>query len=448
MLSRRPNDPPNTPLVLGLDVGTTRVKAMVFDAGGSPVTEPSSALTPRDPAELVEGVASVIDQQVDEADEISAVGISCYWHGLLVLDQKGRPAGEIKSWQDLGAEESALELSAVIDPSDYHRRTGCFLHPSYPAMKIHRLLETGGAPDGARFAGPAEWLIRSLFGRFATSSSMAGATGLARIGGEAYDPEVLSAVGVSEDRLPVIDDGTPAGLVPEFAQRWPSLTEARWLSPVGDGACAAAGSGCLTAADRAALSIGTSAAVRLITNSLPEAPDGLFVYSLPGGRSLVGGAVSNAGNLMAWARRALGLDDEDLEKALSQAEGSHRLAVRPYLAGRRSPDWPTDSEAVIEGVTLETSGIDLLQALVEAASEDIASMVGQLESWAGSLPDLVASGGVVERHPAWVRLICRKTGRRLHQAPEENTAALGAALLAMEGLGVPLPSLPLGESIC
>jgi len=448
LLPRRRNDPPNHPLVLGLDVGTTRVKAMVFDAGGSPVTESSSALTPRDPAELVDRVAVVIDQQVAAADEISAVGISCYWHGLLVLDRNGRPAGPITNWQDLGAEGSARELSAKIDPGDYHRRTGCFLHPSYPAMRVHRLLQTDGAPEEARFAGPAEWLSKSLFGRFATTSSMAGATGLARIGGGDYDPEVLEAVGVSEDRLPMIDDSAPKGLAPAFAKRWPSLSEARWLPPVGDGASAAAGSGCLTAADRAALSIGTSAAVRLITNSLPEAPDHLFVYSLPGGRSLVGGAVSNAGNLMAWARRVLGVDDQDLEEALSRAEGSHRLAVRPYLAGRRSPDWPADSEAVIAGVTLETSGIDLLQALVEAASEDIASMVGQLESWAGSSPDLVASGGVVERHPAWVRLICRKTGRRLHQAPQENTAALGAALLAMEGLGVPLPSLPLGESIC
>jgi gluconokinase len=437
---------PAEPLVLGLDVGTSRIKAALVDARGDVVGEPCVRATPLQPDGLLEQTSGVIDEVIDpKGPPISAVAVSCFWHGLMFTDRAGRPRGSISTWQDPAPSGLVRRLQERLDPADYHRRTGCFLHPSYPFCRLDPD-EVARLPGDTLLLGPADWLVLCWLGEAVTSPSMASGTGLTRVGGIAYDDEVLGLARLDPGRVPAIGIEPVSGLVGTWAERWPALRTVPWYLPVGDGVAETIGSGC-TVGNRAALKLGTSAAARVLVDPIPEPPDELFTYAATSSVGLVGGALSNAGNLIAWARNSLGVDDDAVARAMSRPYGAHGLKVDPSLAGERSLGWPIQASGRIEGLSLSTTAIDVLQGLLEAATDNLVAVVDALEKWNGGTVELVASGGVLERHPAWVRRICERLDRAVYGAPATHTGVRGAALLALADLGIGMPATPLGEPL-
>jgi gluconokinase len=438
---------PAEPLVLGLDVGTSRIKATLVDAGGRMVSDPAVRATPLDPKGLLEQTSAVIDDTLDpKGPPIAAVAISCFWHGLMFSDRDGRPRGPFSTWQDPAPAGAVRALRDRVDPTDYHRRTGCFLHPSYPFARLDPE-EVAKLPRDSTVLGPGDWLVLCWLGESVTSPSMVSGTGLARVGGRAYDDEVLALARLDVDRLPAISTGPVSGLEGDWAERWPALASVPWFLPVGDGVTETVGSGC-TVGTRGALKLGTSAAARILVDPIPEPPDELFTYAAASSVGLVGGALSNAGNIIAWAKKTLGIDDDAVAEAMSRPYGSHGLTVDPSFAGERSLRWPTDATGHIEGLSFRTTAIDVLQGLLEAVTDNLVAVVEALEKWHGGAVDLVASGGVVEAHAAWVARICDRLDRVVYRAPVAETGVRGAALLALADMGVSVPATPLGEPLC
>src|SRR5205085_3549034 len=136
------------------------------------------------------------------------------------------------------------------------------------------------------------------------STSIASASGLYDQRRGRWDEEVLDAVGLGDDALGVVDDEPARGLCSDYRSRWPVLEDVVWFPAVGDGAAAVVGSGC-TAAGHAALTVGTSAAARVLTpreqRLARSLPGELFGYLLDRERAVVGAARSNAGDVVAWA---------------------------------------------------------------------------------------------------------------------------------------------------
>ena len=223
----------------------------------------------------------------------------------------------------------------------------------------------------ATWCGFAEYLLWRLTGRLQASLSMASGTGLLDQGAGAWDATMLAACGIDRDRLPPIDDAAVVGLAPDFVARWPGLARVPWLPGAGDGACSNLGLDCATP-ERIALNVGTSAALRVVTDAAGNrTPWGLWHYRVDGRRHLLGGATSEGGNVLAWARRLLALpaDHADLEAALAAvpADG-HGLTALPFLAGERSPGWRGDARAAVTGIGLSTSAPEILRALLEAVA--------------------------------------------------------------------------------
>lgn len=433
--------------ILALDIGTSRIKCGLVSQSGQLLTGAFMRNTSVDPHALMQGVSEVIDETVAGIEHpIDAVAVSCFWHGLLMVDADGAPLGSISTWQDTSATDSTLHLRALIDPDEYHLRTGCFIHSSYPMTRIHHAETSYLRHEVKWMAGPSEWLMLQFFGEMRTTASMASATGLAEVGGRRYSPVVLELVGISEDELPAIEREPFRNLRAPWADRWPDLADVPWYPAVGDGACATVGSGGVVSG-RAALSIGTSAALRILVDPIPEPPDGLFTYGVTKTAGLVGGASSNAGNLLGWARRVLNLPEDAVQEALSRPRGSHDLLVEPDLAGARSPDWPADATGTISRIRLSTSAIDILQALIETSVEEVGAIVSTLEQWAGTSLQLVASGGVTEDHPLWMGLLANTLRRPIYGAPFMHSGLIGAAILALADMGVVLDPPALGEPI-
>jgi gluconokinase len=267
---------------------------------------------------------------------------------------------------------------------------------------------------------------------------MASGSGLLDLWRCTWDDDILATLEVTPSQLGVIapDNLPQRGVQQEFQRALQPLHTLPWFLPVGDGACSNIGSG--SAADTTmGLTIGTSAALRVITRKTSlTLPAGLWGYRLDRQRLVIGGALNNGGNLYAWLQEQLQLAaPEQLEQQLAgRAPDTHGLTVLPFLIGERNPYWSLTTPAAIVGLRSDTQAIDILQACLEAIAYRLTLIHTRLS---GVLPTsrLLASGGALAS-PAWMQILTDVLGASLEAVAEPEASSRGAALLALEGLGV------------
>jgi gluconokinase len=434
------------PLVLALDVGTSSVRAILHDARGDPIGEGAhEAYRPavgRDgkaelsPTRLVGLTEQVIDRALEGCrSDVSAVGVSTFWHGLLGL-RGGRPATPLWLWSDSRSWPRAEALRRRPDAEQLRQRTGCPLHPSYwPAKLLWARAEGFGADT---WCSLGDLLQHRLTGELVTSLSMASGTGLLRLRAAEWDAEMLEIAGVRSRQLPVIDD-QPRPLSTRHRRRWPQLAAACWVPAAGDGALANLGSGCVDPSRRA-LTVGTSGALRVTTAAAPERiPDGLWTYRLDRDRFITGGSFSNGGNFHAWALATLKLDAKDFDALLGRGRpAAHGLVVLPLLAGERSPGFAIHATGAVAGITLATTATDIARAGMEAIAIDFARVDALLDGAAPGAQRLVGSGAALLHNPGWMRIFADAIGKPLVRGRAAEASSRGAAILALERLGVPV----------
>lgn len=453
-------------MIIALDIGTSSTRASLFQTDGSPVDASETRVahaahvTPdggveHDPATLLDAAATCIDGVLARAPDVAAVGITTFWHGLLGFDANLRPATPIYTWADTRSVSAVDQLRARLDEAAIHRRTGCHFHTSYWPAKLRWLATTGRTAGVRRWGSIGELLAAEWFGDPATSLSMGSATGLFDQARLQWDPEMLDVARLDPRELfPLRDLDDPwTGLREPWARRWPALRRAVWIPAVGDGAASNVGSGG-TSPSRIALNVGTSAAMRLVTRSnTTHPPRGLWRYRIDRELVIVGGALSEGGNVHAWCRDVLRLPDPDaVEAALAEpVAGDSPLTVLPFFAGERSPGWNGRARAAILGLTLATTSLDLLRAALEGVAVRLAMVYERLAPLATSPHAIVASGGALGQSPAWAQILADAFGQPLWVSREAEATSRGVALLAgrVLGRGLPLdaPPLPAGAGV-
>ena len=447
------------PLVLAIDVGTTSLRAELYDRRGRDVRgTASSAETPLqagadgsatlDPELVLERALWVIDKTMAAATNglrpgmsIDAVAISTFWHSFLGVDAQHRPTTPLLLWADSRARQQMLDLRARLDERAVHARTGCLLHWSYWPAKMAWLQKT--MPDAwketRRWVSFGEFLHLRLLDRSVCGVSMASGTGFLDQNAQEWDQEMLDAVGLDRTRLlPLTGQGEAVGnLRAEYAERWPALKDAWWLPAVGDGAVSNVGSGCVTQ-DRMALMVGTSASLRVAwRGERTPIPWGAWCYRIDEHRFVLGCADSNGGNLFAWLNDTLKLPpSKNTEKQLSEmiADG-HGLTVLPFIAGERGPGYAAHARAAILGLTQATKPIEILRAGLESVALRFALMYSIVTSELPEPKQAIATGGGLQKSPAWAQIVADAIGRPLVASGEREASIRGAALLALERLG-------------
>lgn len=375
-----------------------------------------------------------LHRQVSSAGHtVSAVGGSAFWHSFLGVDGAGKPTLPILHLLDT---RCAPYVSRVADT---HARTGCMPHSSYWPAKLLWLADNRAEQmkATARWLSFPEYLFQKLFGHAGASTSMLSATGLWNQNGNDYDAETLASLPIRRDQLP-----DPAGfdqpeteLLAPFAQDWPAFRGAKWFPALGDGACNNLGSGC-TSRQRASLMVGTTGAMRLVVKADSiEVPRGLWCYRVDRKRFVIGGALSNGGEVFAWAKRTLQLPKDQEARLEAAVPGSHLLTVLPFFSGERTPYWRGDLRAAITGLSFSTEPIDILRASLEAVSLGFAEIYRLLETQ-GSELEVVASGGALLKSPSWTQMMADALGRPVTACTEFETSCRGAALWAMERTGI------------
>jgi gluconokinase len=216
------------------------------------------------------------------------------------------------------------------------------------------------------------------------------------------------------------------------------LERARWFPALGDGACSNIGAGCTTSR-RAALMVGTSGALRVMMSEgiPPRLPPGLWRYHADRHRVLVGGALSNGGNLVDWLTRTLRLPDpaEREHQLVASLAHPHRLSVLPFLAGERAPGWRDHARGVVAGLSLDTGPMDLFRAFLEAVAFRFAEIDERILKVVSPPPELIATGGALDRSPGWTQILADVLGRPITLCGIAEGSSRGAALMAFEGLG-------------
>jgi gluconokinase len=449
------------PLVLAIDIGTSSVRATTFDAS----LAPHRAIQVRyrwhvrpdgrvegDPRTIAGHLASAIDGALDgERRRVDAVATAAFWHSLMGVDRAGRPVTPLLPWTDTRARDEAAALRERADEHAVHQRTGCRIHPSYwPARLLwFRRHDRRAFAGVARWVTFTEWLEQQWLGRETVSVSQASGTGLLVQDDCEWDDRLLDACGIDQRRLSRIarqDDD--ARVNTRLAARWPALAEARWLGAAGDGAVNNVGAGCVRR-NRAALMIGTSGAMRVLWKprggERVSVPFGLWRYRLDRERQIVGGALSNGGNVREWLLRMLAGrgDDPEPTRAAQNAlqrradrlpPDGHGLTVLPFFAGVRSPDYLIDARATISGLTLATTRAELLRAGMESVAYRLGALFDTLRQ-AARITDIVAAGGGLERSRAWTQIVADVLGRPVRLCAAAELTSRGAAAMALEHLG-------------
>ena len=293
-----------------------------------------------------------------------------------------------------------------------------------------------------RWMSPAEWLQQQLIGTHRCALGMATGTGLFNPSKLRWDDALLDHCELKLSQLPELSD-EPVLATGALASEFPELSGVPWFPAIGDGAASNLGSDC-TRPGLAAINVGTSAALRIMrAGSVAKAPTGLFCYRVDSQRFLVGGAVSNAGNLRAWCLKELNTGDpQALEAELAtRPTPDHGLTVLPFWTAERAPTWNEDLRGAILGISQSTTAIDLLQAITEATYHRIAQIAESLTSQTATQPKYFVSGGIQHSHSALQRL-ADILNQPLHPNPEPEASIRGAAVFAMEKLGLPIEPLP------
>ncbi|HEY8446615.1 MAG TPA: gluconokinase [Thermomicrobiales bacterium] len=449
------------PLVLALDAGTSSVRALLFDRRGRALANAETQLgyelvtTPDGGAEmdadrLVELLAECVDATLanaaSHADEIAAVAMSCFWHSLLGLDASGKPVTPVLYWADTRSAKQVAALRAELDRREVHARTGCVIHSSYWPAKLRWLCET--RPEQfrsvARWTSFADYMITRFLGVDCMSVCMASGTGMLEQRTAEWDAQMAAAVGIDPTTLPpLVDRDQPAqGLRPEFAARWPALANVPWYPPLGDGACANLGCGAVSP-DRIALTLGTTGAMRIIVpapiGQPLTIPSDLWAYRLDRQCAILGAAISNGGLLLAWMSDLLGapLEGDDMAKAAELPPDSHGLTILPFIAGERSPIWNDRATGIIAGMTLHTRREHVLRAAMEAVAYRFARLYDAIRAVAAPDHEIAANGAAILRSPLWLQITADTLAHPLLTLPpEEEASARGAAVAALDSLGV------------
>jgi glycerol kinase len=437
-------------LLLGIDEGTSAVKAVLYDADLEPVAEarrekrlsyPKPGWVEQDPTEVLEAVVGAVGELLVDAHEpITACGLDHQGESVVAWDAgDGRPLTPIVTWQDKRSQEVLDRLEQTGKGEEVRRLSGMPLDPYFSAGKLAWLLEHDVAVQAALDAGTLRmgtvdsFLCDRLGAGFATDPSTASRT---QLGAPQWDPRLLELFGVPGEVLPQIAD--TAGELGELRhESWPQELALR--ARCVDQQAALAGAGCVRPGLVKA-TYGTGVFVLAHAGDERPSPGGGLLPTVAwsvGGQVewAIDGGVFTAGALLDWLSHDLGLADDAaaLAGAAASVEDAGGVRVLPALAGVGAPWWRSDARGVIAGLSAGVRPAHVARAALEGIAWRVADIVAVVRE---SVPvQVLRVDGGLTRDPTLLQFQADAAGLAVQRGPVDATAT-GAAALAAVGAGV------------
>jgi gluconokinase len=471
---------------MGVDIGTTGVRAALFDVDGFqrgyayqeyPLLSPETGAAELDPetvfAALLEVVGRCMAGAGTEGKGLKGIGLSTQMFSFLALDAQGTPLTNVVTWADTRPLPQALRYAEEFDVADLYRRTGCRTqHPMYPLAKILWLKET--RPDvferAAKFLSLKSYMLFRLFGRYVVDYTDASASSLFNLRTFDWDPVMIGSVlGIGRERLcePMPGTGLLTGMDRNHAVAMGLPGDVPVACGAGDGIVANLGCGVF---DATAMSctLGTSGALRVaVDQPLLDPLQRTWCHCFTKDTWVAGGAINNGGLVLKWLRETF--RDQfapEAERggyrsvyALFDAyagqipAGSDGLLFLPLLTGERSPNWNAAARGVMAGLDLRHDRRHFVKAAMEGVMYRMRSVYEVLAPLAGDDVRQIRANGGYAGSEAWLRIQADVFGKEIAVAGVEEAASFGAAVLAMVGTGAlpdlkrPLPAMQVKRTI-
>ncbi len=443
--------------VLGIDVSTTGVKALLVDASGAVVGTATTDLalsTPRplwseqDPLDWWNGTVASIRQVLAQSgvggDQVVALGLTGQMHGLTLLDEHGNVLRPAILWNDQRTAAQCDQIRARLGKQRLIEITGNDALTGFTAPKI--LWVRSHEPDVyARVRHillPKDYVRFRLTGAYATDRADGAGMLLFDIRTRDWSPEVLRALEIPPEWLPTTYEGpeVTATLHAEAAAQ----TGLRAGTPVvgggGDQAAQAVGVGAIEPGI-VALTLGTSGVVFASTAEPFVEPEGrlhAFCHAVPGRWHLMGVMLSAAGSLR-WYRDtfAPGASYDSLTDAAGRVPaGCEGLLFLPYLTGERTPYPDPLARGAFVGLTVRHTAPHLTRAVLEGVAFGLRDSFELMKSAGLAAIDQVRVSGGGARSPLWRQILADVLEVELVTVNTTEGAAYGAALLAGAGAGI------------
>lgn len=444
---------------LGIDVGTSAVKAVIVDADqhllaadSEPLTiqHPAPSCSEQDPLAWWTATALVLDRLSHAAPQalgaVATIGLSGQMHGLVALDAADVPLRPAILWNDARALPETARL-ASLDP-DLIARLGVPPTAGYTAPKLLWLAdhEPQVWARTRTLLAAKDYLRLQLTGERVTDVSDASGMWLLDATTRDWSPAALLACEVDRARLPRLIEGTAvSGHVRRaLAARWGMSGVVVVAGGGGDAACGGVGLGAVRPGD-AFVSLGTSGQVFIASDRHSPAPDTMvqaFCHAVPGGWYRVA-ALLNGASPLAFMAGLLGLSDIGAVLQATEAafRGPSSLLALPYFSGERTPHNDPLARGALFGLSPATQPTDVVQAVLESVAFSLADGLEALGGSDRGTDGLGFIGGGA-RSAFWGRIIASVLGRPLRRYKgTEHGAALGAARLGLVAAGMPLGSI-------
>jgi gluconokinase len=452
-----------TSYMLGVDIGTTSTKAVLFTKKGDviqqenigyPLYTPDMTTAEQDPEEIfqavVKAVSNITKQHSDK--KLSFISFSSAMHSVIAMDENDQPLTPCITWADNRSEGWAHKIKDELDGHEVYKRTGTPIHPMSPLSKITWIVNDRPeiAANAKKYIGIKEYIFKKFFDQYVVDYSLASSMGMMNLKNLDWDNEALRIAGITRGQLSELVPTTTIfnNCDPELAKQMGIDPQTSFVIGASDGVLSNLGVNAIRKGE-IAVTIGTSGAIRTIIDE-PQTDDKgrIFCYALTEKHWVIGGPVNNGGMVLRWIRdefassevetaKRLGIDAYEVLTKIAERvrPGADGLLFHPYLAGERAPLWNPDVRGSFFGLTLSHKKEHMIRAALEGVIYNLYTVfLALIECMDGPVTRIQATGGFA-RSAVWRQMMSDIFESEVVVPESYESSCLGACILGLYATG-------------
>lgn len=441
-------------VALGLDLGTSGVRVVATDTKGNlldevtrtyPLHTPQPGWTEQDPEDWKNETVTALKELVGrlEPHTILGLGLSGQMHGMVPLDAGGHVVRNAILWNDQRTGAAVEEINERIPSKTMIARTG---NPAITGFHVCKLIwlrneEPGNFSKTEHSLLPKDYIGYVLTGEMRSEPADNSGTNCFNLEHKKWDEEILGGLELPPSLFPeVIASHDISGTVSKEIAGQTGLPEGLpVIAGAGDNAAAATGLGLSSRRpELGSVSLGTSGVIFAPLKEAKPDPQGrvhLFCHA-DGGYNLLGVTLSAAGSFQ-WYRDTFAPNksfDELIDSAAGSPPGCNGVIFKPYLSGERTPHLNPDLRGSFTGLSLATTQGDIVRSVLEGVAFSLRDALDIIEPLAKLERGLATGGGA--KSGVWLQMVSDVLELPLERPEQNQGAAYGAALLALQGVAV------------
>ena len=443
-------------MFLGLDYGTSEVKALLMNRAGQiiatqgaplTVSRPQAMWSEQDPADwwaaTIVALERLRTQVPNEYAHVQAIGLSGQMHGAVLLDEHHQVLRPAILWNDVRSHVECDELTAAVP--NLHTLAGNLAMPGFTAPKLLWVAKHEPEVFAAtrKVLLPKDYIRFLLTGEFVSEMSDAAGTLWLDVSKRDWSDELLAATKLDRSYMPSLVEGSEVSgtLSAAVATQFGLSVDVKVAGGGGDNAASAVGIGAVASGD-GFISLGTSGVLFVVNDQYrpnPAAAVHAFCHALPNRWHQMSVMLSAASGLR-WLCNTVGVKEAELlveAEALTAVDTASAPIFLPYLSGERTPHNDPHAQGVFFGMTHETTRAHLAYAVIEGVTFGLLDGLNALRAAGTQVTELSLVGGG-SRSSFWAQLLANALQVTIHtHVGSEAGGALGAARLGALACGLP-----------